>query len=199
MTSKSSAGKGNSSGSEYLKSGRLEGAVRSNITHYSIFGEVLWLCTQSTLHKSVPLSQVHRALAPAFQHRQFRLYRRQGQPIAFVSWARLSKPAETIYLSNQNALSTSDWVGGDRLWLMTWIAPFGDSAYVIKDLREGVFRNEVGRALHIRKDGDEPKIVHFWGLNALRRGKDFKVNAPVDVQGAAHRSSQIIRLDALVR
>ena len=78
---------------------------------------------------------------------------------------------------------------------MDWIAPFGDSAYVMKDLREGIFKNEVGRALRVKPGSDEMQIIYIHGANATAKAQDEALNPPVDLQGASLRAQQ--RSDAI--
>lgn len=157
-------------------------------TNMSMLGEVVWLMAHSELHRGWPIASIFQWVVPALMHKQCRLYRREGRPVAYVAWAYLSQEVEEAYVLNPKSLQPKDWKSGDRGWLIDWIAPFGDSATVMKDLREGIFSNEVGRALRVKPGSDEMQIIYVHGANAGARAHDPALNPPVDLEGAARRA-----------
>lgn len=163
-------------------------APQTATTNMGMLGEVVWLMAHSKLHRDWPIASIFQWIMPAFVHKQCRLYRRNGRPIAYVAWARMSKEAEEAYVLNPRSLNPKDWVGGDRGWLVDWIAPFGDSALVMKDLREGLFRDEVGRALRVKPGSDEMQIIYIHGANATAKANDPALNPSVDLAGAQARA-----------
>lgn len=173
-----------------------EAKAQTPSTNLALMGEVVWLMAHSPLHKNWPISSIFQWVMPAFAHRQFRLYHRHGRPIAYVAWARMTKEVEEAYVLNPRSLNPKDWVGGDRGWIVDWIAPFGDSAFVMKDLREGIFKDEVGRALRVKPGSDEMQIIYVHGANAIAKAQDPDLNPVVDLQGAAARSKRLAQADS---
>jgi len=157
-------------------------------TNMSMLGEVVWLMAHSELHRDWPIASIFQWVVPALMHKQCRLYRRDGRPVAYVAWAYLSQEVEEAYVLNPKSLQPKDWKSGDRGWLIDWIAPFGDNASVMQDLREGVFKDEVGRALRVKPGSDEMQIVYVHGANAGTKAHDPTLNPPVDLEGAALRA-----------
>ena len=74
-------------------------------TNLALMGEVVWLMAHSPLHKTWPMVSIFQWVMPAFAHRQFRLYRRHGKPIAYVAWARMTKKVEEAYVLNPRSLN----------------------------------------------------------------------------------------------
>lgn len=91
---------------------------------------------------------------------------------------------------NPRSLQPKDWVSGERRWVIDWVAPFGDSAAVIRDLREGLFSEEVGRALRVKPSSDEMRIIYLHVANARIKAGNEELNPTVDLQGAARRAAQ---------
>lgn len=153
----------------------------------AMLGEVAWLLAHSTLHRAWPLDSLLQWVAPALALKQCRVYHRDERPVAYVSWARLAKPVEEAYALNPRSLRPADWNSGDRLWVIDLVAPFGDGTAVLRDLRAGLFRNEVVRALRVRPGSDEMRIIYLHGLDAAAKARDTALNPPVDLEGAVRR------------
>jgi hemolysin-activating ACP:hemolysin acyltransferase len=89
-------------------------------------GMATWLWSQSPLHADWPSKLLARSIWPAIVHRQFMLGRDPDrQPVAYVSWACLNEERERQYLRSPSSLAQDDWVSGDRIWFVDWIAPWG--------------------------------------------------------------------------
>ena len=168
--------------------------AQGEVTNMSMLGEIVWLMAHSKLHQEWPIASIFQWVMPALMYKQCRLYRRNGRPVAYVAWARMSKEVEEAYVLNPKSLQPKDWTGGDRGWLVDWIAPFGDSASVIQDLREGIFKDEVGRALRVKPGSDEMQIIYLHGANATAKAQDEKANPTVDLEGAARRAQEPAQL-----
>lgn len=164
--------------------------TQGEVTNMSMLGEIVWLMAHSKLHQEWPIASIFQWVMPALMHKQCRLYRRNGRPVAYVAWARMSKDVEEAYVLNPKSLQPKDWTGGDRGWLVDWIAPFGDSASVMQDLREGIFKEEVGRALRVKPGSDEMQIIYLHGVNATAKAQDEQLNPAVDLEGAARRAQE---------
>lgn len=112
-------------------------------------GQVVWLLTQSPLHRELKLKDLEWSFMPPIMNEQFRLFRfgslpaldgvpasqfasagmsREGLeqlPLGVAIWAYLSEEAEAK-LERGEHLDLADWRSGDRLWLVEFVTPFAD-------------------------------------------------------------------------
>lgn len=139
-------------------------------------GQVVWLLTQSPLHRELALKDLEWSFMPAILNEQFRIFRfgplpvmdgaepvdlqlagfsKEGieqLPLGVAIWARLSEAAEAK-LERGEHLDAADWRSGDRLWLVELVAPFANTANklaeaMMLDLMSGPFR---GKVFHLHR------------------------------------------------
>ncbi|WP_149194181.1 toxin-activating lysine-acyltransferase [Luteimonas suaedae] len=139
-------------------------------------GQVVWLLSQSPLHREMKLKDLEWSFMPAILKEQFRIFRfgplpklagvdppefkltgftREGieqLPLGVAIWAHLSEAAEAK-LENGEHLGAEDWRSGDRLWLVEFVAPFATpdnklAETMMLDLMGGPFR---GKAFHLHR------------------------------------------------
>lgn len=149
------------------------------VLNTTVFGEVAWLMTQSNLHRNWAIGSLVQWIVPALITGQYRLYRRNDRPIGYVAWGRLSATVETYYARDPSSLQPKDWKSGDRLWLLDWISPSGDTRYIANDLKNNIFPSEVARGLRWKKDSDTLKIFYLHGKNAIALSRDYERNPTV--------------------
>ena len=130
----------------------------------AVLGSTVWLWMNSDNHNELPLHSLSVALLPAIKRHQFILATQNGQPVFFVSWARLSAEAEERYLKNhQLEMSPEDWNSGDRIWFIDWVAPFGHTAEIFQILQKDLLKDVYARSLYHRADERGRRIQHFFG------------------------------------
>lgn len=135
-----------------------------------MFGQVVWLTMRSPLHQNWLLADIERFIVPPLLFGQFKLYCDKERPRAFVSWAFFNAEAEARYLAEDSRLELDDWRSGDRLWMIDFIAPFGDAGGVCRDLRTGIFASRSGKALRSdRARTGHLRIMLGHGTNVARR------------------------------
>jgi cytolysin-activating lysine-acyltransferase len=134
-------------------------------------GQIVWLLTQSPLHRELKLKALEPTFMPAVLHEQFRIFRfgplpglegvdpttfapagltKEGieqMPLGVAIWAHLSEQAEAK-LERGEALGTEEWRSGDRTWLLELISPFATlenklSEVMLLDLMGGPFKERV--------------------------------------------------------
>lgn len=139
-------------------------------------GQVVWLLSQSPVHRELKLKDLEWSFMPAILNEQFRIFRfgplpkvggvdppdfrmagfsKEGieqLPLGVAIWARLSQAAEAK-LENGEHLDAADWKSGDRLWLVEFVTPFATSENklgdaMMLDLMGGPFR---GKAFHLHR------------------------------------------------
>ncbi|TKR32968.1 toxin-activating lysine-acyltransferase [Luteimonas gilva] len=139
-------------------------------------GQVVWLLTQSRLHRELKLKDLERSFMPAILNEQFRVFRfgplpkiegaepanfplagftqesLEQLPLGVAIWAHLSEEAEAK-LENGEPLDGADWRSGDRLWLVEFVTPFAApdnklAEAMMLDLMGGPFR---GKTFHLHR------------------------------------------------
>src|SRR5207244_10701668 len=81
----------------------------------SLLGQVAWLMMQSPVHRHLFLADLEYRVAPPLMLQQFRLYRRDNVPVAFVSWALLTEEVEKRVQSGGWRLQRADCGAGEPL------------------------------------------------------------------------------------
>ena len=130
-------------------------------TPLDVIPEVLWLLTQSQQHKFMFLADMEWYFLPPFRLRQFRVFHKDKSPIAFVSWAYVSEEVEERLKSGATRLKPEDWRSGDNLWLIDLCAPFGGGEFILRELRENVFKDQKVKSLQPSPDGSGMAVVEW--------------------------------------
>lgn len=105
-----------------------------------IIGAAFWLMARSEQHRAAPLGAVADLILRGVETRQFRLWRQDGAPLAFVVWGLLDADAEKK-LRGGITLEKEEMTSGDQAWIMTLISPFMPADTMLKDLRENQFKD----------------------------------------------------------
>jgi len=113
-----------------------EGAARSVS---QVFGEVVWLMSQSPLHKNFFISDLEWMIMVPVMLKQFRMFYDQQKPIGCAFWGEVSEEVEDRLKSGNAKLKPQDWKSGDKLWCIEVIAPFGGHEAMLQDLKANVF------------------------------------------------------------
>lgn len=98
-------------------------------TFGSALGYVTWLITMSPAHKNLPIRAVEARILPALLLKQFKLYYKGKQPVAFVAWAMLTDEAKARHAAGEN-LPLTDWRAGPNLVAVDVVSPFADASKV---------------------------------------------------------------------
>lgn len=131
-------------------------------------GQIVWLLSQSPLHREMKIKDLEWSFMPAVLFEQFRVFRfgplpgsenldqaafaRLGLtkggleqlPLGVAIWAKLSEEAEAR-LERGERLKNEDWRSGDRVWLVEMISPFATpenklSEAMLLDMIQGPFK-----------------------------------------------------------
>lgn len=115
-----------------------------SMTYGDAFGQIVWLLSQSKVHRELKIKDLEWSFMPAVMHQQFRIFRfgplpgvepsqlpDQGRnvkmieqtPLGVAIWAKLSEEAEAK-LERGEHLAHGDWTSGDRVWLVELISPY---------------------------------------------------------------------------
>ncbi len=131
-------------------------------------GQIVWLLTQSPLHRELRLKMLEPTFMPAIVHEQFRVFRFgplpgadpaemaklaqagmtqdgiEQMPLGVAIWANVSEAVEGK-IERGEPLEMADWKSGDRTWLLELITPFATEANKLShammlDLMNGPFK-----------------------------------------------------------
>lgn len=139
----------------------------------TVIGEIVWLFTQSPLHRHLKIADLEWALMPALLLDQYKIYRSGEQVVAVALWGYLSKASEQKILKGEKLLP-QDWGNnatfdpeeglipnsGGQLWLLELITPFEIDGMkhqeeIVNDLLAHEFRGKICRSLDINPETGE--------------------------------------------
>lgn len=121
-----------------------------------VLGEITWLLTQSPMHKSMFISDLEWMIMPAVLFEQFRIFHAPDErPVGLILWGSVSDDTEQRLLRHDVKLSPQEWRGGDNLWLIEMIAPFGGSEEMLADAAATIFKGKAFKYQRMGPNGAE--------------------------------------------
>lgn len=120
-----------------------------------VLGEIVWLMSQSPLHKQFFISDLEWFVMTPLLLQQFRLFYDNQKPIGVAFWATVNEEVEERLKAGTPRLRPQDWKSGDRLWAVEVIAPFGGAEEMVKDLKAKVFAEREMKFLAMGAKGRE--------------------------------------------
>ena len=154
------------------------GGPATTVSHF--FGEIVWLLTQSRLHRALRIGDLEWLAMPALLHEQFYLFRDGERPIGLAMWAKCDAAAaaklERGMIEPENRLTLEEWTSGDQIWLVDLIAPFANDEnrhreWMMADLVTGPLAGKAFRFHQVDDSGT--RIVQTVDAEAAERLKDF--------------------------
>lgn len=137
---------------------------------FAILGKLAWLWMNSPLHRDWTVDLLSRFALPPIELGQYLLIERDGMPVAYCSWAHLSSRAEAAYMLDASRIALADWNGGDHLWFVDWVAPFGKAdSWEMKKRLEEKFPTSVARAIRVKRGGRAAHVMEFRGPQTERQ------------------------------
>ena len=97
-------------------------------TFASTMGQAVWLMTMSKANRDLPISHIEKLIAPAILFKQFRLFSKGKQPVAFLVWASVSDEVKVRIEEDQAVPSLDEWRSGSNVLVVDCISPFNPSA-----------------------------------------------------------------------
>lgn len=135
-------------------------------------GAMSFLLSLSPYHAERTLPEAMAQLEPALRLGQYRIYRSNGYPRAFVTWAGLTEGAERRLALQHKPLMPRHWNSGPSKWVIDFVAPFGHARDILRRLTEDHGETRVRTLWHNAK-GTRYRIIE-WS----RPGPE----APIDVR-----------------
>ncbi|MCC7006586.1 MAG: toxin-activating lysine-acyltransferase [Ottowia sp.] len=133
-----------------------------------LLGQIAWLWVNSPLQKDWPMHLLGTNVIPAIEHQQFLLLKQDDIPVAYCSWAFLDLAAEQRYLADAHGLSLRDWVSGDRMWLIDWVAPFGHSFALYRQMRARSPLS-IARAIRVDPEKKTARVQEMMGRSVSKQ------------------------------
>ena len=104
-------------------------------------------------HKYLFTADLEWLVLPPVSQKQCSLFRsKKNEPVAFVSWAKVSEEVEKRLLSGQTKLQPKDWNSGDKIYIMDIISPFTQGKDVLKQLQSNQLKDETVNILRPSKE-----------------------------------------------
>lgn len=129
---------------------------------YERVGRIVALMGASAIHRKYSIEDLERLVLPCLLMDQAWVV-----PKACAIWAWLTEEAERSYLERSRKLRPEDFAAGDRLWIVEFIAPFGDVRNHVRDLQALFYRRYgVVKARTCRTYGTGKVQKTGWFTNA---------------------------------
>lgn len=131
-----------------------------------VLGRITWLMLQCDAHKHMFIADLEWRVLPPVLLKQFRLFRKDGNPIGYAAWAFLDGETDKRLRKGDVKLAPDQWRAGPHLWLLDLIAPFGGQDVMLKEIdakllkgRSATLRlpNEAGTGFQIIEVGSKSK------------------------------------------
>jgi cytolysin-activating lysine-acyltransferase len=128
-------------------------------TMSAVLGEIVWLMSQSVIHKSFFISDLEWLVMTPVVLNQFRLFYDKEKPIGVVFWGMVSDEVAARLSAGTSKLRPQDWKSGDNLWVVEAITPFGGAEEMVKDLKAAVFPDREIRMLVVKDGVRDVRVV----------------------------------------
>lgn len=123
------------------------------VTLAGALGEIVWLLTQSPVHRHLFLADLDWALMPPLLLSQFRTFRNGERIVGVALWATVSEEVDRRLASGVAKLRPDEWKSGERLWLMELVAPWGGQEAMLEELQGSVFKGKSVKMHTLEPDG----------------------------------------------
>ena len=107
----------------------------------NILGDVLYLLLLSDFHHHWKMHQVKRVIVPPMYHGQYRIWYNNNDPFGFCLWAWVSDEILEKLLKEEYRMKADDWQSGNNLYLAEFVAPFGQTRQIVRNMRQYIKEN----------------------------------------------------------
>ncbi|QIM68528.1 toxin-activating lysine-acyltransferase [Basfia succiniciproducens] len=140
-----------------------------------LFGAFATIWLRSEYHSKAPLYRFAERILPVLRNKQFALFIKDNEPVAYFSWAYFTQEAEEAYLHNDDVLlEAGNWCAGNNLWIIDWFAPANLTKEIKPLIERHLFPNEILTALYHKSAVNHVQKRYFKGCAVSReRFRDF--------------------------
>ncbi|MRT47643.1 toxin-activating lysine-acyltransferase [Raoultella sp. RIT712] len=130
---------------------------------YRIIGNAFELLAHSTLHSEYNVYYIFNyVFVPAKQQNIHVYYNENQHPVAYFSWALITSGVQANLTDDSFIMTSDDWNGGQRLYIHDLVAPWGGSAYIVRDIKYRFFPFVFYGFGVRRKNNARPRIGVFF-------------------------------------
>jgi cytolysin-activating lysine-acyltransferase len=104
----------------------------------NVYASAIWLMQLSRRHRHLFLADLEWALMPPLALKQFRLFHKDGTPVALATWAFVSDEVEERLNQGRMRLKPEEWKSGDNCWLIDVVAPPTVVKQVVQDVMKSI-------------------------------------------------------------
>ena len=123
-------------------------------------GAFYYLASLTRYHRTRSLADMTSYFEPPLRLGQYRLFRSGEFARAGITWAGLNPDAERRFAVDHQPLRPEDWNSGTSVWLVDFIAPFGQIEQIIPLLAQNQGLQRV-RTLWHNKTGSRYRVVEW--------------------------------------
>ena len=127
---------------------------------YADLGAMLYLSGLTKTHNKRSLTQAIYAFETPLRLRQYHIFRQNGFPRGFVTFAGLSDDAERKYAIEGKPLTDKDFASGSSFWIVDMVAPFGQIRQIVDILKREIPHERV-RTNRMDSDLTRERIVEW--------------------------------------
>ena len=100
------------------------------------FRDLLYLVFHSPFHNNWQMNFVKTNFVPPFVRGQYRIWYCDDEPVGCCVWAWVTDEILEKLKENKYRIRPEDWSNGKNLWFQEFIAPFGKSREMVRDMRK---------------------------------------------------------------
>lgn len=121
--------------------------MKDSATFAQVMGNAVWLMTMSKAHRDLPIRVVEDLISPAILIKQFRLFSKDKQPVAFLIWASVSDEVKAKIDAGGYTLHLSDWRSGPHVVVLDCISPFNPREQFEKQFQSSLAAAQVAASI----------------------------------------------------
>ncbi|MQY44319.1 toxin-activating lysine-acyltransferase [Epibacterium sp. SM1969] len=107
-------------------------------TFGSTLGNAVWLMSLDNAFRDLPLSCLEARVSTPILLRHFKLYSKEGQPVAFLTWASVSDYVRDRIEAGGQGLSLDEWRSGQNIVVVDVVSPFNPRNVIEEKFWQGV-------------------------------------------------------------
>ena len=127
---------------------------------YADFGAMLYLSALTPTHNKRTLTQAVYSFETPWRLNQYHIFRQNGFPRGFATFAGLSTDAEQRYAIQSLPLTDKDFASGPSFWIVDLVAPFGQIRQIVDILKRDIPHKRV-RTNRMDSDLSRERIVEW--------------------------------------
>lgn len=127
---------------------------------YADLGAMLYLSALTETHRSRSLTQAVNAFETPLRLNQYKIFRQNGFPRAFVTYAGLSPEVERRFAIDHQPVIGEDYASGRSFWIIDLVSPFGQIRQIADIMRKTIPFDRM-RANRMDSDMSHPRIVEW--------------------------------------